>query len=183
MYHVEVKVKTLTVSEWLEKYCRPEEFIPLCSQCPQYGKNWACPPDMISARKLAAPYKFVQIIGLKVMYDEAVLTESKKSPEKAEELRRKTYEKAKRQMLYALLSLEEIFPGSKTIMAGGCTLCSPCQRAEGKECRYPEKMRYSYSGLGFDLGRIADELLQMPLLWEKEGLPAYQLAIASFLHN
>lgn len=41
MYQVEVQVKTLTVPEWLEKYCQPEKFVPLCRECPQYGKNWS----------------------------------------------------------------------------------------------------------------------------------------------
>ena len=70
-----------------------------------------------------------------------------------------------------------------TIMAGGCELCKQCTRAEGKPCRHPREMRYSYSGLGFDLGRIAEEVLGMPLLWQNQGLPAYNVAIASFLHN
>ena len=53
MYQVEVQVKTLTVPEWLEKYCQPEKFVPLCRECPQYGKNWSCPPGMTTAAALA----------------------------------------------------------------------------------------------------------------------------------
>ena len=33
------------------------------------------------------------------------------------------------------------------------------------------------------LAVTVDELLGMPLLWQKRGLPAYTVAIASFLHN
>lgn len=183
MYQVEVQVKTLTVPEWLEKYCQPEKFVPLCRGCPQYGKNWSCPPGMTTAAALAGGYRYVQVIGLKVKYDEQVLREAEHSPQRTEELRQETYEAAKKKMLQALLALEREFPGSKTIMAGGCTLCRTCARAQGEPCRYPEKMRYSYSGLGFDLGRISEELLGMPLLWQKRGLPAYTVAIASFLHN
>lgn len=183
MYQVEVQVKTLTVPEWLEKYCRPEKFVPLCRECPQYGKNWSCPPGMTTAEALAGDYRYVQVIGLKVKYDEQVLREAEHSPQRTEELRQETYEAAKKKLLQALLALEREFPGSKTIMAGGCTLCRTCARVQGEPCRYPEKMRYSYSGLGFDLGRISEELLGMPLLWQKRGLPAYTVAIASFLHN
>ena len=184
MYQVEVQVKTLTVPEWLEKYCQPEKFVPLCRECPQYGKNWSCPPGMTTAAALAGGYRYVQVIGLKVKYDEQVLREAEHSPQRTEELRQETYEAAKKKMLQALLALEREFPGSTTIMAGGCTLCRTCARAKGEPCRYPEKMRYSYSGLGFDLGRISgSKLLGMPLLWQKRGLPAYTVAIASFLHN
>ena len=62
MYQVEVQVKTLTVPEWLEKYCQPEKFVPLCRECPQYGKNWACPPGMTTAAALAGGYRYVQVI-------------------------------------------------------------------------------------------------------------------------
>lgn len=44
MYQVEVQVQTLRVPDWISRYCQPERFVPLCSACPQYGKNWACPP-------------------------------------------------------------------------------------------------------------------------------------------
>ena len=59
MYQVEVQVKTLTVPEWLEKYCQPEKFVPLCRECPQYGKNWSCPPGMTTAEALAGDYRYV----------------------------------------------------------------------------------------------------------------------------
>ena len=80
MYQVEVQVKTLTVPEWLEKYCQPEKFVPLCRECPQYGKNWSCPPGMTTAAALAGGYRYVQVIGLKVKYDEQVLREAEHSP-------------------------------------------------------------------------------------------------------
>ena len=183
MYQVEVQVQTLRVPDWISRYCQPERFVPLCSACPQYGKNWACPPGMPQGERTAGAYSFVQVIGLKVLYDDAVRIAALTSPERTGEMRRKTYGAAKKQMLHALLALEAEFPGSMTIMAGGCELCPPCARAEGKLCRHPKEMRFSYSGLGFDLGRIAEEVLGIPLLWQKQGLPEYNVAIASFLHN
>ena len=71
MYQVEVQVQTLRVPDWISRYCQPERFVPLCSACPQYGKNWACPPGMPQVERIAGAYSFVQVIGLKVLYDEA----------------------------------------------------------------------------------------------------------------
>ena len=144
MYQVEVQVQTLRVPDWISRYCQPERFVPLCSACPQYGKNWACPPGMPQVERIAGAYSFVQVIGLKVLYDEAVRVAALTSPERTEEMRRKTYGAAKKQMLHALLALEAEFPGSMTIMAGGCELCPQCARAEGKLCRHPKEMRFSY---------------------------------------
>ena len=112
----------------ISRYCQPERFVPLCSACPQYGKNWACPPGMPQVERIAGAYSFVQVIGLKVLYDEAVRIAALTSPERTEEMRRKTYGAAKKQMLHALLALEAEFPGSMTIMAGGLrTVSAVCQ--------------------------------------------------------
>lgn len=88
---------------------------------------------------LAGGYRYVQVIGLKVKYDEQVLREAEHSPQRTEELRQETYEAAKKKMLQALLALEREFPGSTTIMAGGCTLCRTCARAKGESVPIPGK--------------------------------------------
>lgn len=183
MYEVQVRVVTVTVPEWTEKYCRPEIFVPLCRECPEYGKNWSCPPGVPPAEALVGKYRYAQVIGLKVLYGERVRQEARTSPGREEELRSSTYGAAKKKMLQALLALEKVFPESLTIMAGRCEQCEQCTRPEGRICRYPERMRYSFSGLGFDLGRISEELLEMPLLWQNRGLPEYNVAVAAFLHN
>jgi hypothetical protein len=33
------------------------------------------------------------------------------------------------------------------------------------------------------LGKIAEEVLDMPLLWQNGGLPEYNVAVAAFLHQ
>lgn len=183
MYRTQVYVETRKVSEWIELYCHPETFCALCRDCPRYGCNWSCPPGVPSAKELIGKYRFVQLIGLKVIYDAGMRQESMKGSKQEEALRQKTYGAAKKQMLQALLALEEIIPDSMTVMAGCCELCEECTRAKGKGCRHPEQMRFSFSGLGFDLGRISEEILKLPLLWQKEGLPEYNVAVAAFLHS
>lgn len=183
MYQIQVRVETLTVSEWLQEYYRPEIFVPLCKECPEYGRNWSCPPVLPSIRDIVGKYRFAQVIGLKVLYDDWVRREAAVSPEREEEMRQKTYGEAKKKLLNAMLALEEVIPESLTIMAGRCESCGCCARIEGKPCRHPDRLRYSYTGLGFDLSRLAEDLLKMPLLWQKGGLPEYNVAVATFLHT
>lgn len=183
MYHIRVQVETVKVSEWLEKYCYPEKFLPLCKECPEYGKNWSCPPGVPDGKTMVGKFKYGQVIGLKVIYDEWVRREAAISFQREEQLRQQTYGVAKKEMLQALLALEKVFPDSLTIMAGKCELCGRCARQDGEKCRHQERMRYSFSGLGFDLGMIAEEILKMPLLWQNGGLPEYNVAVAAFLHN
>lgn len=183
MYDTEIRVETLKTSEWLKRYCEPEKFLPLCRECPEYNKNWSCPPGGADIRTLAKPYPYVQVIGLKVIYEEWVRKEAALSAQREEELRQMTYGAAKKKLLQALLALEECIPDSLTVMAGRCELCERCARMDGQPCRHPHQLRYSYSGLGFDLGRVAGEILGMPLLWQNGGLPEYNAAIAAFLHK
>lgn len=183
MYDLQIRVETLKISEWLDNYCCPEKFLPLCKDCPDYQKNWSCPTGVPDVRILVKEYAYVQVIGLKVVYDPWVRKEALDNPEREEELRQQSYGSEKKKLLQVLLALEETIPNSLSIMAGKCELCDRCARLDGKPCRHPKQMRYSFSGLGFDLGRIADEILEMPLLWQNNGLPEYNVAIAAFLHS
>lgn len=183
MYEIQIRVETLKIEEWLERYYDPDKFLPLCKECLDYCRNWSCPPEIPNIQELVKNYHFVQVIGIKIVYEEWVRKAAAVSTKCEEELRQLTYGTAKKRLLQTLLALESVIEGSLAIMAGKCELCEQCSRIEGKDCRYPNRLRYSYSGLGFDLGRIASELLEMPLLWQNDGLPEYNVAIAAFLHQ
>ena len=183
MYETEVRVVTMPVSEWMSRYCDPDRFVPACRECPEFGNRWSCPPGAPKAEALVGDLKTVEIIGVKVIYDGETRRKAALSPELADRLCQLNYGRAKRRLLEALLALETLFPDSVTIMAGRCEVCGRCTRPEGKPCRFPEKLRYSYSGLGFNLVGVASEVLNMPLLWQKEGLPEYHVAIASLVHS
>ena len=51
----------------------------------------------------------------------------------------------------------------------------------GRVCRRPERLRYSFSAFGFDLTGLARDQLGLELLWAKDGLPEYNVALAAFL--
>lgn len=182
MDHAEVKVVTLSVEEWLEQYCVPEKFAGACEACPDYGKVWSCPPGLPPAKELFASFDRVHLIGMKVVYRKET-REAATTPEKTDRLRAATYGKAKRVLLESLLELEKSIPGSWSLAAGRCELCGRCSRVDGLPCRMPERLRYSFSGFGFDLTRIAREVLGLELLWDPQGLPAYNVAIAALLER
>lgn len=180
MDHTEVKVVTLPVSQWLEKYYRPEEFAHACELCPNYGNVWSCPALMQPAAQMLKPFSKVHLIGVKVVYRKETL-ERTDTAQKADHVRENTYDKVKRQLLDAILQMEKELPGSWGLAAGECKLCQACARRQGLPCRHPDKMRYSFSGLGFDLTRIARELFGYELLWKPKGLPEYLVAIGALL--
>lgn len=180
MFRTEVKTCSLPVEQWLTDYCRPEQFCPLCRDCPDYGRVWSCPPRIPSAQELLSPYQTAHLIGVKLIYPPELRARAD-TPERTELLRQATYGKLKRRVLDALLCLERQCPGSYTVAAGRCEWCDRCAREEGRPCIHPDRMRYSFSAFGFDLGRISAELLGVPLVWASEGLPEYNMAIYAFL--
>lgn len=180
MFRTEVKTASLNVSRFLEEYCHPDRFCPLCQDCPDYGRVWSCPPGVPEARTLLAPFHTVHLTGVKVIYGPELRARAV-SPERTEHLRQESYGVVKRNVLKTLLCLEERCPGSLTIAAGRCELCRRCAREDGLPCYQPQRMRYSFSALGFDLTRISEELLGVPLVWASEGLPPYNMAIYAFL--
>ncbi|MEL7604253.1 MAG: DUF2284 domain-containing protein [Bacillota bacterium] len=180
LYTTELVTRTLPVSELFDKYCEPTRILPLCEACPDYGRVWSCPPDGPGTALFRA-FKTAVILGVKLGYTEAALARALVSPEETEAVRVESYGFVKRQVIETLLQLEKFFPPSHTIAAGRCELCTRCTRLEGLPCRKPASLRYSFSALGFDLGRVSEELLNTPLLWASRGLPAYQMAIYAFL--
>ena len=180
MYDAEVKVITLPIRQWLDQYYRPEWFIESCKACPNYGRIWSCPPLAQDTPTLVRPFSRIHIVGVKVIYDPQTRALAD-TPQQTDQIRRDTYGRVKRAMLESLLEIERSLPGTWCIAAGECELCPQCSRLQGTPCRMPHRMRYSFSGLGLDLTKIAENLLEMPLLWQKDGLPAYNVAIGALL--
>ena len=180
MYDAEVKVITLPIRQWLDQYYRPEWFIESCKACPNYGRIWSCPPLAQDTPTLVRPFSRIHIVGVKVIYDPQTRALAD-TPQRTDQIRRDTYGRVKRAMLESLLEIERSLPGTWCIAAGECELCPQCSRLQGTPCRMPHRMRYSFSGLGLDLTKIAENLLEMPLLWQKDGLPAYNVAIGALL--
>ena len=181
MFTTEVKVKTLPVREWLDRYCFPGKFLDACKACPDYGRVWTCPPGVPEAEALLGSYRTVYLVGVKVYYSQAALARALRSPEETEAVRQETYGVAKKALLEALLALEKLCPGATTVAAGRCEQCDDCTRTRGLPCRKPERMRYSFSAFGFDLTALAREQLDIDLLWADRGLPPYNAALAAFL--
>lgn len=181
MYRTEVKVATLPVAEWLKLYCVPGKFLDACKQCPDYDRRWSCPPGVPEAKAYLGQYQTVHIIGVKVLYDLAERARALRSPEETEAVRQLSYGVVKKTLLETLLTLEQTIPDATTVAAGRCEQCEACSRVGGLPCRRPERMRYSFSGFGFDLTALAKETLGMELLWAEKGLPGYDAALAAFL--
>lgn len=178
----ETVIKKLTSAAFLEQYWQPETLLPLCKSCPHYGKVWSCPPGSPGGEGLGR-YKNAFIIGVKVIYSPEARARALVSAEETERVRQETYGAAKKKVFRALLQTERKCAPALTVAAGRCELCPVCARESGLMCRNPWALRHSFSAYGFDLGRISQEVLGIPLLWAKQGLPEYNMAIYALMTN
>lgn len=179
MYRTEVKTATLPVEVFLRDYCDRERFLPCCEVCPEYHSNWACPPGVPAAEDLLRGLSAVTLVGVQVVYDNE-LRERAADGDSARKAREETYDVAKRQLNATMLALESVCPNGVVIAAGSCKWCDRCARLDGQPCRDPARCRYSFSALGFDLGKLAKECLKVELLWDK-GLPEYDVLMAALV--
>lgn len=168
---------TISAEEYIRRFRDVPRFLELCKACGNYGQCWACPPFNKDWTQEMLEYERVTLFVTKIEPQEAGLTLSEVAPLFREERMR---------IEPRLRELEKQTGGLAFAFAGECLYCptGTCTRKEGKPCRHPDLVRPSLEAVGFDLGKTAAELFNLPILWSTDGLaPRYLLLICGLFHN
>lgn len=183
MYHTEIYIKPSTIEELKNNFWDIEKFEGFCKQCKNYGKLWSCPPYNFSIEEYVDRYKYVYIVGVKIIFDEDTLS-SINTKEKISNYTTETLHFMKNKIMNEMLKLEKLYPNSTSLSAGGCNLCENCSKLKNVQCIHPDLMRYSLESLGFDVGGVSSKLLNFELKWATETrLPDYFSLIAGIMTN
>lgn len=183
MYHTEIYIKPSTIEELKNNFWDIEKFEGFCKQCKNYGKLWSCPPYNFSIEEYVDRYKYVYIVGVKIVFDEDTLS-SINTKEKISSYTNETLHFMKNKIMNEILNLEKLYPNSTSLSAGGCNLCENCSKLKNVQCIHPDLMRYSLESLGFDVGGVSSKLLNFELKWATETrLPDYFSLIAGIMTN
>ena len=183
MYHTEIYIKPSTIEELKNNFWNIEKFEGFCKQCRNYGKLWSCPPYDFSIEEYVDRYKYIYIVGVKIVFDEDTLS-SINTKEKISNYTTETLHFMKNKIMNEMLKLEKLYPNSTSLSAGGCNLCENCSKLKNVQCIHPDLMRYSLESLGFDVGGISSKLLNFELKWATETrLPDYFSLIAGIMTN
>lgn len=183
MYHTEIYIKPSTIKELKNNFWDIEKFEGFCKQCRNYGKLWSCPPYNFSIEEYVDRYKYVYIVGVKIVFDEDTLS-SINTKEKISNYTTETLHFMKNKIMNEMLKLEKLYPNSTSLSAGGCNLCENCSKLKNVQCIHPDLMRYSLESLGFDVGGVSSKLLNFELKWATETrLPDYFSLIAGIMTN
>ena len=183
MYHTEIYIKPSTIEELKNNFWNIEKFEGFCKQCRNYGKLWSCPPYDFSIEEYVDRYKYIYIVGVKIVFDEDTLS-SINTKEKISSYTNETLHFMKNKIMNEMLKLEKLYPNSTSLSAGGCNLCENCSKLKNVQCIHPDLMRYSLESLGFDVGGVSSKLLNFELKWATETrLPDYFSLIAGIMTN
>lgn len=165
----------------LNPYYQRERFLALCRECPNYANVWSCPPYDFKPEALLARFSRITVWGTKIVFDAAVITDS--NQDQAIELAKTAMAQEKRRADFAALEQEKQCRDSLALYGGGCRLCKNCSRIWARPCRHAELMRPSLESLGYDVGAIAEHVLNLPLLWFDKRLPEYMTLVTALLYN
>ena len=174
-YTTERFTADISVEEYIEKYVAVEEFLECCKACPNYEKKWSCPSYDFDVLEYWKKYETAHFIAEKIIFDEECVGKEISADDVIEEVKQALSEE--------LFEREKNEPGSISLSAGSCSLCTNgCSRLDGEPCRYPDKMRYSIESLGGNVGMTISKLMGIELEWMQEGkLPSYFVLVCGLL--
>lgn len=154
---------SLRLSDYIRAYIDAPRFDQACRACENYAQRWCCPPLAFDFASYSAPYTYIRLIGAKIPEPngDALLIQPRRA--------------------FADYLIAQENESTRAFIAGSCTLCRRCARADGAPCVHPEQLRYSLEAFGFDLGRTAAELLGCPLSFDPRR--AYTLLIGALMHR
>lgn len=183
MYHTERYESKTTVDHYMENYVDIPCFLEYCKECKNYKKSWSCPPFDFSVEDYWKQYRYLHLIGTKIIFDEETLN-SVNGRDDVQQILNDVLDTEKIKLSEKLYEVEKRYPDSISLSAGSCSYCKTCERILGNPCTYPDKIRYSIEALGGNVGLTCSKLMNIELLWSEEGkLPAYFTVVSGFLSN
>ncbi len=182
MYTIKTSYKNITTDELINNYYDREKIENYCKQCENYDKVWSCPPYDFNTEEYVRQFENIYIIGSQIIFDKTTI-ESVNTEENIKKYSIETILKERKKVFEKLLLLESKFPNSKAINSGNCSICKKCTRVNNKKCINESLIRYSLESLGFDVGKITNEILGIELKWSSETLPEYLTMVSGFMTN
>ena len=172
------------VEEYVKECVDVPTFLGYCKECSNYGKLWCCPPYTFNVEKdYWSKFQTIQIMGRK-LYLPKELTSQSYAKNEEWKVTEEFLIPYKEELEQEILKAEEQHPGSVSLSSGACLHCkkASCSRLDNKQCRFPDKMRYSIESLGGNVGKTVTKYLHQDLQWVEEGkLPEYFMLIYGLL--
>lgn len=162
------EIKEVSTKELLNFY-KPEEIFANCTNCPRFDKNWSCPPRTFDVEEFVTLFEKAYIISVAFSLKGFATKEGSIA----------SYYKTRFDINNDLMAAEN--QRYTTLIAGHCSYCEECTKVLGKECPYPDKVRYSLESLGFKVSDIMENCFNTTLQWDGENQPDSIYIVAAVL--
>ncbi|MDU4892833.1 MAG: DUF2284 domain-containing protein [Clostridium sp.] len=194
--YVSYKINPVSLED-ITKFYNPLVINKFCSECTKHNKVWSCPPLPFKDIDYISKYKYCYIIHSKV-YIKAIpsnilsemvshalkkYTDISNGKDDFTDIFNGLYYSFREFNDSKILQLEESFTNSIALVSGRCLICSTCTRETNTPCRYPEKLRYSLEGLGFDVAGIVENIVGEKIQWSSSIRPEYVTCVSALLSS
>ncbi len=182
MTRIEIKREKIIFDPKVQTYCNNPRF-----RCPNYGHNWACPPEAPYLDNILTNYTRFYLIYEKFDLKGYIKEKKSKFPTHNEEkiinsfyrenfMRDWIEEDIRRFIKKFEGKFKEIF----ILWDGHCRVCEKeqkmCTHDEGLECRYPNDIHYSMEAVGIDVTETVKNL-NLDIEWPPKN-HAYRFSLA-----
>jgi predicted metal-binding protein len=131
--------------------------------CPNYGKNYSCPPHSLKMEKYVGKNEGLAVAMFCVS---PAVRANQESTEVLDEIEANAYP-----VIDQFMRSLEKSSRSKYIASRNCRFCSPCRKVLGEKCMSPEKVRLCTSSLGLDCEELCRNFFGRSIVWQKKGEP------------
>jgi len=185
MPSTEIDLKDIIFDPEVQTYCNNAEF-----KCPNYGHNWACPPEAPYLEEKVSQFKKFFVMYYKFDLKEYVAEVQLKHPHrKKDRIIRSFYAKdlvrdyLEQEMVQFQQDYKEDYEERLVLWDGYCRICTNprdkcCTYDSGKACRYPDKKRYSMEAVGINVNDTVKNL-KIDLEWPPVNY-AYRFGLVCF---
>jgi len=180
-YKIKTYQKEVSLSDYMASCVDIPKFMAYCRRCPNYKKNWACPPFSFSPEDLWMHYQTVLLCAKKIILPPE-MTDRAYEKEELQETCAHLLVPIKQALLSELMALEAKTPDSLVLSMGSCSACIECTRLSKQPCRCPDLCRHSIESLGGDVTKSIEHYFEEKLIWPEEGkLPSYFFLLGGLL--
>lgn len=180
-YEVKHYKKTLTTSEFFERFFNFDYVQNFCKQCPRYDTNYSCSPVDIDIRDFVLGYDFIDIHVTQLFFN----PEDYEKDYTEDELKDVLYDsffKEKNKIATRIFDSEKEYSEAQSL-TGPCNHCAENCKELYSSCKHPEIRRYSLASIGMDSKKILKDLFGIELLLINGVLPKYLNNISSILYK
>lgn len=180
-YEVKRYTKTLTTSDFYNRFSNFNTVQGYCKECPRYDTNYSCSPLDIDIEEYITSYDFIDITVTQLFFKTEDY-EKQYTKEELNEVLNDTYYKERQKTVDNIIELENNLKHAESI-TGPCNYCTSNCKEKYDKCIHPEIRRFSLASLGMDSKKILKDLFDIELLLIEGELPKYLNNVSSILYS